>query len=281
MTTASVVVPAYNEEAGLRRCLDSLLSDAAPCEFDIIVIANGCNDRTADVAREYSDRGVRCIETPVASKANALNLGDRAAAGLPRIFLDADVAISTAAARAMTDSLTTGGYLAAAPRLHVDASRSGILTKAYVRVWQSLPVFDSGYVGSGCYGVSAEGRARFDQFPDVIGDDKFVNELFQRDEKLTLREHELRATAPRNIRGVVRRSLRVRAGRIQLEAGRPTPDVPTAGTMEHLRSLARQREWIGAVALFVGVQAVIAASARWRSLRGRDQAWLRDETSRG
>jgi len=279
VTTASVVVPAYNEESGVRRCLETLLSDATPGEFEVIVVANGCRDRTAEVARGYADRGVRCIETEVASKANALNLGDGAARDFPRIFLDADVAISTAAARAVADALRTGDYLAAAPRIRVDATRASRLTRAYVRVWQSLPVLTTSYVGSGCYAVSAKGRERFDRFPDMIGDDKFINELFLPEEKLTLAQFDLATSAPRNLRAVIRRSLRVRAGRLQLEADRPRPATGT-GTAAHLRSLARQPSRVGDLAVFVAVQVIIAVAAKYRRLTGRDQVWLRDETSR-
>lgn len=276
MTVASVVVPAHNEEHGLHRCLAALLADARPGEFDVVVVANACTDRTSDIARGFADRGVRCVETPVPSKSNALNLGDAAVRQLPRIYLDADVVISTAAAREMAWALTDRRFLAAAPRLHVDTTGANRLASAYVRVWESLPVFDSGYVGSGCYALSAEGRARFDRFPDLIGDDLFVNRLFRPSEKLTLSDHQLRTFAPRHIRGIVHRGLRVRAGTLQAAA---TSSPPTR-TLAHLRTLARRPANLLDVAVFAAVQVVIVVAARWRRLRRHDHRWLRDESSR-
>ena len=51
----SVVIAAHNEEDVLGRCLDALLRGSRPTELEIVVVCNGCTDRTADVARGYGD----------------------------------------------------------------------------------------------------------------------------------------------------------------------------------------------------------------------------------
>src|SRR5664279_3811245 len=82
----SIVIAAHNEAAGIGRCLDTLLADAKPDEFDVAVVANGCAD---DTATEAAARvGVRVIELTEPNKAKALNAGDQAANGFPRIYLD-------------------------------------------------------------------------------------------------------------------------------------------------------------------------------------------------
>ncbi|WP_205315402.1 glycosyltransferase, partial [Nonomuraea lactucae] len=85
---ASVVIPAHNEEAVLGAGLAALLGGAEPGEFDVVVVANACSDRTAEVARAA---GVRVVETPTGGKAGALRLGDAACRAFPRLYLDADV----------------------------------------------------------------------------------------------------------------------------------------------------------------------------------------------
>ena len=53
----SVIVPAYNEQALIGRCLDSLLNQSLDKEaYEIIVIDNGSTDATASIAIE---KGVR------------------------------------------------------------------------------------------------------------------------------------------------------------------------------------------------------------------------------
>ena len=67
----SVIIPAHNEEKVLARCLDALLADSEAGELEILVAANGCTDRTVEIARSYGDR-VGVIEIPEASKHAAL-----------------------------------------------------------------------------------------------------------------------------------------------------------------------------------------------------------------
>ncbi len=81
----SVIIPAHNEEAVIARCLSSLL-EGAPSgtaeEVEVIVVCNGCDDHTAQVAREIAPRAT-VLEIPVASKVAALNAGDEEAAHFP------------------------------------------------------------------------------------------------------------------------------------------------------------------------------------------------------
>src|SRR5438874_3635118 len=51
----SVIVPARNEEACLALCLDSLVAQTG-IDFEIIVVDDASRDRTAEIARSFSDR---------------------------------------------------------------------------------------------------------------------------------------------------------------------------------------------------------------------------------
>ncbi|OGM11535.1 hypothetical protein A2W13_03050 [Candidatus Woesebacteria bacterium RBG_16_36_11] len=52
--TISVIIPAYNEEGFLPRCLDSLMKqDLDRKLFEIIVVDNASTDKTPDVAKKY------------------------------------------------------------------------------------------------------------------------------------------------------------------------------------------------------------------------------------
>src|SRR3989344_4823515 len=52
----SVVIPAYNEEKYISRCLDSLVAQKTHYEFEVIVVDNNSSDRTDIFAQKYKSR---------------------------------------------------------------------------------------------------------------------------------------------------------------------------------------------------------------------------------
>ncbi|MFH9062345.1 glycosyltransferase [Streptomyces coeruleorubidus] len=70
----TVLVPAYNEEAGIGSTLRSLL-DSTHRELQVIVIDDGSSDRTADIAENTGDPRVEVVRQPNSGKAAALNTG--------------------------------------------------------------------------------------------------------------------------------------------------------------------------------------------------------------
>ena len=82
----SVVIPARNEEEFLPATEEALKAQSYR-NFEIIVVANGCNDRTADIAREL---GCRVFDLGDRGLGAARNLGGREAHGQILVFLDAD-----------------------------------------------------------------------------------------------------------------------------------------------------------------------------------------------
>jgi peptidoglycan-N-acetylglucosamine deacetylase len=84
----SVIVPAHNEEAFIGKCLDSLMKQTLDKKFfEVIVINNASNDRTAKIARKYK---VRVIEEKRKSVVLARQKGANAAKGEIIVSADAD-----------------------------------------------------------------------------------------------------------------------------------------------------------------------------------------------
>ncbi len=52
----SIVVPAYNMEKYLKRCLDSMMLDAILDKIEVLVINDGSTDKTSEIAGEYCKR---------------------------------------------------------------------------------------------------------------------------------------------------------------------------------------------------------------------------------
>lgn len=82
----SVIVPAHNEAEYLGRTLDALQAQNYS-NYEVIVVCNGCSDKTAEVARGRCDV---LIDTQECGISFARNRGARAARGELLLFLDAD-----------------------------------------------------------------------------------------------------------------------------------------------------------------------------------------------
>ncbi|MGW0431115.1 glycosyltransferase family 2 protein [Micromonospora sp. NPDC003197] len=288
----SVVIPAHNEEAVLGSCLRRLLEDAKPGEFEVVVVPNGCTDGTAAVARSFA--GVTVLELAASSKATALNAGDQAATGFPRIYLDADIQLSTTDARALAAALqppganpppertTLGGIsdrptpLAVAPRRVVLTTGRPLLVRAYYAINCRLPVFRDALIGRGVIAVSRAGRKRFERFPETFADDLYLDSIFRVGERIEVASARAASESPMRTRDLLRRLARVRAGNAALRTmdGRAHPS--SGGSW--LFHVVLPRPWLlPAAVCYVALTLLAEASAR-RTPAGT--TWGRDESSR-
>lgn len=87
----SVIVPVYNVERYVARCLDSLAAQTFAA-FEVLIIDDGSTDRTAHVCREYSahDPRFRVIAKANEGQGVARNLGLAQAQGRYVAFVDGD-----------------------------------------------------------------------------------------------------------------------------------------------------------------------------------------------
>ena len=88
----SVVVPAYNEEAVIDRCLNALVNQIVPVD-EILVVDNNSTDRTAEIAEKYREYGVRVIRETVQGLIPARNRGFDEATGDILGRIDADTVV--------------------------------------------------------------------------------------------------------------------------------------------------------------------------------------------
>lgn len=232
----SIIIPAHNEAHRIGANLASLTEGAMPDEFEIIVVANGCTDATATVAKAIP--GVQVVELAVAGKAAALRAGDEVASRLTRIYLDADVPLSSAGARALAKTVGQPAVLAATGRRRIVTRGSSLIVRAYYAVNSRLPVYDNSLFGRGVIALAPLGRARFDELPDIIADDLFIDSLFEPGEKCQVDDVVTTVVAPRRTVQLVRRLARVRAGNRALSQVRPSRKT------SWLRHVVLPRPWL-------------------------------------
>jgi glycosyltransferase involved in cell wall biosynthesis len=274
----SVVIPAHNEAAGIRRCLDALFDGAAPGELEVVVVCNGCSDHTAALARS-SGHPVRVIELRAASKPAALRAGDEAARALPRIYLDADVVLHGSAARVLLERLRAGA-VAARPPIRYASSASSAPVRSYYRARSQVPALLGSLWGAGVYGLSEAGRSRFDAFPDIVADDLWVDRQFAPGEIEIVDCEPVLVAVPRRARDLIRVLRRTYRGKAET-AGVDPHDRARTTTLSTLRQLRRLAEGGPYSALDAATYAAFAVSARLALAAPLTGAgWERDDSSR-
>lgn len=102
--TISVIIPAHNEEKYLAKTLASIKSQTFQ-DFEIIVVASSCNDRTASIARQFD---CETIEANTRCPAENRNLGAKKAKGCILVFWDADVRVSQDYLQQIHDAVESG-----------------------------------------------------------------------------------------------------------------------------------------------------------------------------
>lgn len=103
----SVCVFAHNEERHIARCLASLPRAVGDSPLAIRVIANGCSDRTVEIARTTGRDDVVVVDLAVGDKANAWNtyVHDHAPRAAQHVFIDGDCRAEPGAIAALVDAL--------------------------------------------------------------------------------------------------------------------------------------------------------------------------------
>jgi len=278
--TCSVIVPAHNEEAVLGRLLSRLLESARPGEFDIVVVANGCTDGTAEVAATFGPQ-VRVVRSEIPSKREALRLGDREARWFPRLYVDADVELGTEDARRLYRAVATQGVLAAAPQRDLDLTGRGWAVRSYYEVWTRLPEVRRGLFGRGVLAVSEAGHGRVAALPPVMADDLAASLAFAPAERAVVPDARVLIHPPRTLADLLRRRVRAETGTSQLERQAVLPDASARTRPRDLIRLVRREPPLAvSMPVFLAVALLARAGSRRAVRRGDYATWLRDESSR-
>ena len=91
--TFSIIIPAHNEENYIRQTLHSIKQQTYQ-NYEIIVVPNGCTDKTEEIVQKRSHEKLTSVSLPRANVSLARNTGASRATGEILVFLDADTQLS-------------------------------------------------------------------------------------------------------------------------------------------------------------------------------------------
>lgn len=286
MSPFTVIIPAHNEQAVITRCLHLILKDCPSGDLvEIIVAANGCSDRTAEVARAAAP-SAQVLELHEGSKTAAINAANRVARHFPRIYLDADVECDFRSLAALAEVLREDGVMTAAPAIRMDLAKCNVFMRAYYRVWLRQPYARAGRGGAGCYGLSKAALTAVDEFPRIIADDIWIHARFPDSQKRYIAHNAAGLPVlstvhpPRTAWQQIKVEARRQLGVAQIRRLYPDLHSETAKQGEGLKAALSSGCGPFDLAVFVLVKLAARARARWNNVRGKGQEWARDASTR-
>src|SRR3989344_5762370 len=101
----SVIIPAHDEEKYIRQTLHALKSQTFQ-NFEVIVVANGCTDKTEEVIKKRADSSLKLLTLSGANVSRARNYGAGKAEGEILVFLDADTQLAEDALQKIKSDFT-------------------------------------------------------------------------------------------------------------------------------------------------------------------------------
>lgn len=278
MAGGTIIIAAHNEASVIGRTLDALAEVARRDDVSVVVACNGCTDETAALAR--ARQGVTVIDLPEPSKTAALRAGDARAGAGARIYLDADIVLTSRAAADVLHALAEG-TVAGRPPHRFDVAGADRTVRRWYRVREQLPSISSALWGAGCYALSEQARARFAEFPDLVSDDLFIDSQFRPDEVSIIDTDPVVVTAPRKLADLLRimqRSYRTQREVLDLSSAPLTLSSGQRGQARDLLDLMRRSPTaVPDVAVYVAVVAFAHLRAR---RAGAETRWERDLSSR-
>ena len=108
MIKLSIIIPVFNVEAYVGRCIESCLKqDLSPTEYEILLVNDGSQDGSMDVVRQYARQyeNIRIIEQDNAGLSAARNHGIQEARGKYLWFVDSDDDINENVLRTLVASV--------------------------------------------------------------------------------------------------------------------------------------------------------------------------------
>lgn len=124
-----IIIPAYNVEAYLRECIESIINQETKYSFQIILIDDGSTDKTGKIADSFCDQRIQVVHQPNMGFSGARNTGLRIIDAKYIAFVDSDDWLPAGAIDALMDvaegnkaDIVQGGFFQVAEGVRVSRS---------------------------------------------------------------------------------------------------------------------------------------------------------------
>lgn len=277
-TKATIIIAAYNEESVISDTLNALSSDDGTNAYQILVICNGCTDKTRQIV-EKNHSNVHCHSIPKASKSLAIRYAETLNPGFPRIYLDADIKLKAKDAEhlfQLASQQQTATLMV--PNSKPITSKSSTLVKSFYRAWyKTSHINESGY-GAGIYLMNESGRKRFGEWPELTADDTFARRQFAKHEIHIDDSVSVEVRAPKSLWSLIKVKSRSKFGNLELQSlANINLNNKRQPTQTPLSRQLSAMKWYDAIT-YTTVNFLALCIAKWQFNRG-SKIWLRDTSN--
>lgn len=182
----SVLIPVHNEATVLPTTVPALFASIQSDVAEVVFVCNGCHDGSAALISQLCGNRAMVVNLPNSGKTHAVNIGESYLKAFPRFYIDADVTLCPDTLGQLRNCLGDEEVELVAPYVDYDTSKASTLARYVSEIGQALPHGKGG--GFHCVlGITAAGRARWGLFPDIIGDDIFIEAMVPAEKRVILR----------------------------------------------------------------------------------------------
>ena len=89
MPKISIIVPMYNSEKYIKKCLESILNQTYE-DFEVLLVNDGSTDKTESIVNRYNDKRIKYIKNKKSGIGKTRNLGIDKSKGEYLMFVDSD-----------------------------------------------------------------------------------------------------------------------------------------------------------------------------------------------
>lgn len=149
---ASIIIPMYNSEETIERCLDSLVNLSYPKDrYEIIVVDDGSTDRSRELAEKYS---VKIVDNDGGTIAAVRNSGTKVAVGDIFCFVDSDCEVYESWLESAVNQLSSHEKNGATGTGYITPLESTWIEKAWLYESNHLP-FETDFIPCGNFIVKS------------------------------------------------------------------------------------------------------------------------------